>query len=242
MHRYYIFFSIITFFSQSPVNITHNSHILFLKSMEIKLPKNFSFVSCCKHYKTSKDAINWHMSCLQLLLNKARNLTGSKWKKKRSYVMIKNFKGLSVVLLGAMIALAMTTNVFANWQSVNGSSCQAYNGGQEKYLRHWGTGVINRSNRSVMVTCPLVRNENRSEPFNVEVFIRQPPESRTRCYLQSSSRDGSVYTHRKFGKGDVNITWLNTLSGPLSMSAVRCLLPPGARIERINYSPNSLYR
>lgn len=152
------------------------------------------------------------------------------------------FKRLSVVLLGVMISFVMSTSVFADWKSVNGAACQAFNGSHEKYLRHWGTGVVNRSNRNVMVTCPLVADTEYSRLIGVKVVIGQPPESMVRCYLQNSSEDGSVNTIRKSGTGDVVLTWQNATSGYYKMSAVRCLLPPGARLARVNYDENGYVR
>lgn len=147
------------------------------------------------------------------------------------------FNKLSVVFFGVMISIVMASSATAGWNTISGSSCQAYYGGQEKYLRHAGSDVINRRDKQTVVTCPLlIENSHLKRISFVMVGIKQDSSNKTTCYLQSTSILGlHKYTYKRTGKGITNLSWKGAYVPDYGAVALKCRLAPNARLSNISY-------
>jgi len=153
--------------------------------------------------------------------------------------MIIKQKALFVVVLAVLIGFGVATNSSAqtDWKSLSGAMCQANNGGQEQYLRHWYTGTYNSHTRHVMVTCSILRDEFSADLISgVGARVEQGAYRTTRCWLQYSNEDVTLTTSlldTQTGPGWLN--WYPSTSYANGIMSIQCSLAPTARLSRIWY-------
>ena len=152
----------------------------------------------------------------------------------------KPFITVTLVVLFLMACLINAKNAAGeDWKSVPGAMCSASIGYQEKYLRHWQIGTVNKHTKKVRVICPIIRDNlysyNVGEVF---VYINQYSLRTTQCWLRSVSAIGKkIHTIASSRQGSGYIVFGGT-SLPLingGIMSVECLLPPNARLVSISY-------
>lgn len=156
--------------------------------------------------------------------------------------MIKNRDALVTVALVAVFSMAclmVAENAAGNdYKYVPGMMCVANNGEQEKYLRHWGTGLKNTHTGSVLVQCPIIR-DNRLEDTMDTVVVRiiQNPTYITRCWLYDTTWDrtmSSVWGRTLTGSGPV--FWYDPeIVHSSGFMSILCRLAPDALLYMYSY-------